>query len=79
MIIRAFQLQRWDLFRKLGTVYVVKKITDTRIIYSGWFEEYGTYSGMDSSMGRRSLERVEYLGVKPRTKVTRPLKVYDEI
>jgi len=73
-IIRAYELKKWDLFRKQGVVYLVLRITDKEIIYSGYMYELETYWGRGSEMGKYSQERVEYVGVKPEKKKTKPFK-----
>ncbi len=71
-IIRAYELKRGDIFKKLGTYYLVIRVSEKEIVYSGWSENYETHSGAYGAMGGKTQERVEYMGVKPKKKLTKP-------
>jgi len=73
-IIRAYELKKWDLFIKQAVLFIVVKLTDTHILYSVYDREAGSYCGIYREMGRRSQERVEYFGTKPKKKKTKPIK-----
>jgi len=73
-IIRAYELNRYDLFIKQAVLFIVVKLTDIHILYSVYDREAGTYCGIYREMGRRSQERVEYFGTKPIKKKTKPIK-----
>jgi hypothetical protein len=73
-IIRAFQLKKGDLFIKQGTCYVVSGLTDGGIVYSWWSGKLKSRCGTYGRIGAKSQERVEYVGMKPKKKLTKPFK-----
>jgi hypothetical protein len=78
-IIRAYELKKGDLFKKQGTIYLVNELTDVKIIYSYYWEDLKSGGGNRFVMGRRSQERVEYVGEKPKKKKTKPFKNLKQI
>jgi hypothetical protein len=76
-IIRAYELKRNDVFIKQTVTYVVVRVTDKDIIHSNYSFDCESGGGQYCRIGRWSQERVEYLGVKPKKKKTKPfLKDY---
>lgn len=75
-IIRAYELKRWDIFIKQGGVYLVIRIINGEIHYTGYNQKEETYVGNKYYIGAKSQERVEWIGVKPVKKKTRPIIEY---
>ena len=73
MIIRAFELRRGNVFIKQGSYYVVVRVDNESIVYTSWNKNLERNSGTYGRIGVNSQERVEYIGVRPKKKKTKPM------
>ncbi len=73
-IIRAYKLQRRDIFKKQGYLFVVLSINEKHIVYRNYYPHDERTMGSCGYMGVFSQERVELVGVRTMKKSTKPFR-----